>query len=162
VFRKSHELLEEMRHSLDQLERRAQTMETILMVREPASVASGEAYEGLRKQVVNAVSERLGHLSQLAQFDHALRHGADPATLAALVDGWFQQAGLVRVDDPADPRADLLFEPVDGGTGPLQVIEPAYVDGVTGRLIRAGKARRAIRPAPRHSDVLEASAGDAR
>jgi len=137
-----------MRKSLDLLERRADTMQTILMIREPTSVTAGEAYEGLRKQVVNAVSERLSHLSQLVQLDAALAHGADGKVLAQLVDGWFEQAGLQRVDDFDHPNRDVLFELVENGDGPIDIIDPAYVDGVSGRLIRQGRARRIALPAP--------------
>jgi hypothetical protein len=150
LFRRRYDelarVLEQVQRTLDQLERRAEKMETILFVREPSSVSSAEAYEGLRKQVVNAVTERLNHLTQLVQLDHALRHGADAPTLRTLVDGWFEQAGLVRVDDPEHGDRDLVYDLLEAGDGPLVVTEPAYVDAVSGRLIRPGRARR--RPTP--------------
>jgi len=145
-------VLERMHRTLDQLERRAERMETILLVREPTSMVAADAYEGLRKQVVSAVSERHGHLSQLVEIDHALRHGADPIVLRSFVDAWFEQANLLRISDPAGPDADLAFELIEDGDGPLEVVEPAYADGTTGRLVRRGRVRRAGRPlpSPRH------------
>src|SRR5579885_2330521 len=123
-------------------------METVLMVREPSSVAAAEAYEGLRKQVVNAVSERLTHLSQLVQLDAALRHGAERDALEKLTDSWFEQASLARIDDANHPERDVLFELVSDHGGLFEVLEPAYVDTLTGRVIRPGRARRAPVPAP--------------
>jgi hypothetical protein len=145
-------LVGELRHSVDLLDRRAEKMETILMVREPASVTSAEAYEGLRKQVVNAVSERLAHLSQLVQLDAALRNGADGDVLAKLADGWFEQASITRVVDPDHLQFDMLFDLISDGGGAVEVIEPAYVDIVTGRVIRLGRAQR-LAPAQRPDSV---------
>jgi hypothetical protein len=134
--------LDRLRRSLDLLERRAEKMETILMVREPSSVAAAEAYDGLRKQVVNAVSTRQAHLVQLVQLDAALAAGADADSLRKLVDGWFEQSALVRVTDPDGPHRDALFDLVGDEGGPFEVLEPAYVDTTTGRPIRLGRARR--------------------
>ena len=141
--------LEQINRSLDLLDRRAEQMETILMVREPASVAAADAYEGLRKQVVSAVSERLSHLSQLVQLDHALRNGADGAVLRQMTDGWFEQAGLERVTDPDHPQAEVIYELLEDEGGPLQVVEPGYLDRLNGRIIRPGRALRGA-PGPRH------------
>jgi hypothetical protein len=120
-------------------------METILMVREPSSVVAGEAYEGLRRQVVSAVSERWTHVSQLAQLDLALSHGTTPDMLAKLVDEWLDQAGVLRVSDPGHPDFAVLFEVVADGGGRLEVIEPAYLDKTTSRIIKTGRAQRAVR-----------------
>ncbi|MBB5873174.1 hypothetical protein F4553_006608 [Allocatelliglobosispora scoriae] len=133
---------------LDVLDRRADKMETILMVREPSTVAAADAYEGLRKQVVNAVSERLTHVSQLVQLDSALAHGADVEQLQKLTDSWFEQAGVTRITDPRHPQRGTLFDLVSDGGGAFEIIEPAYIDSLTGRVIRLGRARRL---APAHA-----------
>jgi hypothetical protein len=138
----------DIQRTLDQLERRAEKMETILMIREPSSTAAGEAYEGLRKQVVSAVSERLTHLAQLVQLDSALAHGADHRVLRDLVGSWLEQASLVRIRDPEHPQRDTVYELVEDAGGPFEVVDPAYVDAVTNRVIRLGRARRAPLPEP--------------
>jgi hypothetical protein len=159
VFRKRHtELtatLEDIRKLMDQLDRRVEKMETILLVREPSSTAAGEAYEGLRRQVVSAVSERITHLTQLAQLDHALAYGASQVDLRCLLDQWLEQAALVRTTDPAGPHGETAFELVEDGGGPLEVVDPAYVDGVTARVIKLGRARRT--PPARSAEVGPAS-----
>jgi hypothetical protein len=136
------EQLTEISKALDLLDRRVEKIETVTMVREPSSTAAAEAYDGLRKQVVNAVSDRLNHLSQLVQLDVALNAGAGADQLAKLVDAWFEQAALLRVDDPQHPRRDAVFELVADQGGAYEVLEPAYVDTLTSRVIRLGRARR--------------------
>ena len=148
--------LDRVGQHLDQLERRAEKMETILMVREPASTAAADAYEGLRKQVVTAVTERLTHLAQLAQLDAALSHGADRDQIARTVTGWLEQASLARVTEFGGGDQDLRFELVEDLGGQAEVLEPAYVDLVNRRVIRQGQARR-IAPAPAAAPVGEAS-----
>jgi hypothetical protein len=145
VFRRWTELqstLGQLVRAHDQLDRRTEKMETILMIREPSSTAAADAYEGLRKQVVGAVSERLSHLSQLVQMDHAIALGADHEVLAKMVASWCEQASLERITDVNHPQADTLFELVDDAGGELMLLEPAYADRLTGRLIRQGRARR--------------------
>lgn len=127
---------------LDQLERRTEKMETILMVREPSSMAAADAYEGLRKQVVSTSTERLTHLAQLVQLNSALSHGTDADTLGRMVRDWTEQASVLEITDPVAPNSDLMFVMVEDLGGPIQVLEPAYVDGVTGRVIRQGKICR--------------------
>ena len=139
--------LDRIGQHLDQLERRTEKMETILLVREPATPVAADAYEGLRKQVVNAVTARLTHLAQLVQLDAALAHDADRDHIARMVSGWLEQAALARVTDTSRADQDLLFDLVEDLGGPVEVLEPAYVDLVTGRVIRPGQTRRTAGPA---------------
>ncbi len=158
-------VLEDIRGSLDQLDRRVDKMETILIIREPSSVAAGDAYEGLRKQVTAAVSERLNHLSQLVQLHAAVAGGADARALSQLVESWFEQAGLLRVDDPGHPQAHALFKVVEDKDGAPEVIDPAYVDSITGRVIRPGRLRGlpvvVTSPVPTRGSAKEPAKGPA-
>lgn len=135
--------VERITSQIDQLDRRTEKMEVILMVREPTTTVAADAYEGLRKQVVTAVAERMAHLAQLVQLDAALTAGADADSVGKLVRGWVEQASLERVVDPEHPQRDLLFEMVEDLGGRHEVLEPAYVDALTGRVIRRGSVRRA-------------------
>lgn len=101
---------------------------------------AADAYTGLRKQIIAAVSERTAHLHQLAQFDSTLRAGATPDELSILVREWLGQASLEVVEDTS---LDGAFEFVGPKDAPgVRVVRPAYVDGVTGRVIRSGVAER--------------------
>ncbi|MGH3192525.1 MAG: hypothetical protein ACRDOL_35815 [Streptosporangiaceae bacterium] len=146
-WRQLREVVDRISGQLDQLDRRTEKMEVILMVREPAAGVAAEAYDGLRKQVVAAMTERMAHLQQLVQLDAALTAGADADVIGKLVRGFADQASLGRVTDAEHPDRDMLFELVDDLGGRPEVLEPAYVDMITGRVIRRGSMRRAAPPA---------------
>jgi len=97
---------------------------------------SADAYEGLRKQVVAAVSARFAHLGQLAELDAALERGASVDDLKALSRQWLEQAGIQVIRSAEDPR---LFDNAAGGEADATIQQPAYVDEATGRLIKAGR-----------------------
>lgn len=137
-----HEDLQAIATALDHLDRRTEKVETILLVRDPGSSAAAEAYDGLRKQVVSAISDHLARLTQLAQMDYAIRRGADGVVLRSMVDGWIESSGLVRVSSTDEDQADVLYELVEDLGGPLEVLDVAYVESSTGRVIRQGRARR--------------------
>ncbi|MBE1537043.1 hypothetical protein [Actinomadura algeriensis] len=128
--------------ALDRIERRQDRVWTALLIKDPGAPAAVEAYDGLRKQVAAAASARFTHLTQLVQFDVAVAADPAPDTLAKLVDGWFEQAGIVRVTEATgDPDTDQPFQVVER-TGDVPVVmEPAYVDQATGRVLRPGRLR---------------------
>ena len=136
---RSKQLLELIAKRLDAIERNVDRIELATLVREPGNASSVDAYSGLRKQVIAATSERTAHLAQLSQVDVALRDGVVAEQLAPLVDEWLRQSDLERSEDVS--RSELFQ--IVGGEGPvLVVIQPAYVDRVTGRIVRQGSARR--------------------
>jgi len=138
--------LDEMRQLLGQLERHSDRISTVLMVREPATSDAADAYEGLRRQVVNAFAERRSHLSQLVQLDDALSRGADARTLAAMVASWLEQASLRRVQDFTGPGRRELFDVLGDPGDHMEVVAPAYVDDLTGRPVRLGRIQAAVTP----------------
>jgi hypothetical protein len=146
-WRELREVVDRIAGQLDQLERRSEKMEVILMVREPTAGVAAEAYDGLRKQVVAAMTERMAHLQQLVQLDAALTAGADADVAGKMVRSFADQASLGRVTDADHPDRDMLFQLVEDLGGRPEVLEPAYVDTITGRVIRRGAMRRAAHPA---------------
>jgi hypothetical protein len=138
--RKLEGRLDAMETMLDKVERGVEKIELVTVVREPNTGMSADAYNGLRKQVIASASERSAHLNQLAQFDSALRAGAGPAELDALVREWLGQASLGLVDDPDAAEA---FEVVGPDDAPgRRVLRQGYVDLTTGRVVRAGLIER--------------------
>jgi hypothetical protein len=125
---------------LDKLDRSMERVELVTVVREPNTGISADAYNGLRKQVIAAVGERTAHLNQLAQFDSSLRAGASAEELAALVREWLGQTSVELIEDPAVEGAFELVGPEDAPG--RRVIRPAYVDRVTGRVVRGGIVER--------------------
>lgn len=115
---------------------------TALIIRDPGTAKSAEAFEGLRKQVIAGATSRHAHVAQLAEFDVALHRGARTSDLLSLTGQWLDQAGVSRIEDPTHREA---FE----GTVPpgveAEVEIPAYVNTLTGQLVRQGRLReRAI------------------
>ena len=134
--RREHEVLLERLNAID---RKVDRIEVATLVRDPGNAISADAYNGLRKQLVAAVTARTTHLAQLSQLDLAVRDGASSAELGRLVDEWLRQADLERSVDTHHAE----FFSVVAGEGPdLVVITPAYVDRTTGRIVRQGTARR--------------------
>lgn len=145
--RDAHELhgrIAQLLELVDKVDRSVERIEVVTMVREPSTALGVDAYDGLRKQVVAAASERNAHLHQLAQFDACLQNGASKEQLAALVREWMGQSALLSVYDIGMAE---LFEVVGGEGDDLAVMQPAYVDGVTGRPVRMGRAERVTRTA---------------
>jgi hypothetical protein len=151
-----------MSDRLEHLERLGERNDLILMLREPGSTAAADAYEGLRKQLVASVTDRLVHLKQLVQMDAALRDGATIEVVRGLVEGWVDEAGLERVWSVDHPQRSLLFDVVGADEGQTEVLEPAYIDSNSGRVIRQGRLGRlspALQQQAVAADVPSASHG---
>lgn len=144
--------LREIHGLVGRIDQRLDKVELITMVREPASAVAADAYEGLRKQVVTSATERWAHLAQLAQLDLALARGADREVLGTMIDGWLAHSALVRVAEVGPADVELFFELVEDLGGPLEVLEPAYQDRITQRVVRQGRARRGAPGAPEPAD----------
>lgn len=119
---------------------RLEAVEDMLLHKDPGAARAAEAYDGLRRQVAAASAERVAHLAHLAQIDAAVRSGESPESLALLTADFLAQVGIER---RAEPSRDDAFE-TDGPPGPgggrLRVVEPAYVESATGRVVRRGRA----------------------
>lgn len=151
--RRSRELLERLDQRLARLEQEAELLRTVFIVKEPDTGYAAAAYEGLRKQVIAGAAERRSHLVQLAAMATAVRRATSADDLAAQVAGWMAQAGVAELTEvPPGAQPQDLFEDLDGpgltGAGAIEVVEPAYVDAVTGVAVRLGRARRAAPPPP--------------
>jgi hypothetical protein len=135
-------VIDEISEQLDALGRQLDSVYTALVIRDPGTAVSADAFEGLRRQIIAGAQERMAHLVQLAEMDVALRSGADSSTLLRLVESWIRQSGVDVIEVPTD---DLRFEPITGD-GPWEVVLPAYVDSATGRTIRQGRLAVAFTP----------------
>lgn len=148
---RSKQLLELIANRLDAIERNVDRIELATLVREPGNATSVDAYSGLRKQVIAATSERMAHLAQLSQVDVAVRDGVVAEQLVPLVDEWLRQSDVERSEDVG--RSEL-FQIVAGEGPVLVLIQPAYVDRVTGRIVRQGLARREQHPDSTRTDPV--------
>ena len=140
---------------LARMERQLDLIHTALVVRDPGTAVSVEAYEGLRKQVIAGATARQAHVAQLAEFDVALHRGATPEDLRSLAKQWLDQAGVTRVEDAALREA---FESTVAPDQEAVVDVPAYVIAVTGQLVRQGRLLAvAMAPIEAEMDVEESA-----
>jgi hypothetical protein len=130
---------------LTKMERTVDLIWTALIVRDPGTPLSADAYEGLRKQVIASSTARREHVAQLAEIDVALQRDASAEDLAQLVSQWLNQADIERVEDPA--RREVWETTLPAGAS-AEVEIPAYFDRHTGTIVRQGrlkaKADRAV------------------
>lgn len=127
-----------LHQQLSGLDERLARIEDMLLLKDPGAARAAEAYDGLRRQVMGASAERTAHLVHLAQFDAALGAGESTGSLALLAADLLAQAGLERCADPA--QADAFDIDPGDRNGELRVVEPAYVEIHTGRVVRRGRA----------------------
>jgi hypothetical protein len=136
----------------DQMHEQLRDINIALIVREPGTARAAEAYEGLRKSVATAARERRQHLAQLVEFADAIDRGASVETLRQRCEQWCLEAGLER-------RSDVVpewFSVVEGEGPVLEVMEPAWVDGSSGQLVKQGTARRLPGEIELTPDAIEA------
>ena len=132
------EAVEVLTQRIDQLEHQAELLKTVLIVKEPGAIISANAFEGLRKQIIASANDRLTHLSQIVQ----MRVAIDRAS-SSMVASWEAQSGIDEIHEPGpDTPVSDLFDAVDGGSleGGFKVVEPAFVDSQSGRVLRTGRA----------------------
>ena len=139
------ELLED---HYEDLKRKYQLIETVLIVKEPGTQLAAESFEGLRKQIIAGQGERRSHLSKIVEIAVAVERGGGD-DLGARVEEWLNAADIFRLNDLASVRSEesRFFELVDGrklspdewSDPQLEVVEDAFIDGNTQRVLRAGR-----------------------
>jgi len=132
------------------LEHKLDLIYTALVVRDPGASIAAEAFEGLRKQVIAGATARHAHIAQLAEFDVAIQRGASLDDLAKLTSQWLDQAGVARFYDHAQREA---FESTIAPGTPVDVEVPAYINTVTGQLVRQGRLRERKIPLAEDQDA---------
>lgn len=143
---RAEDLLVDLQERIKGLEQQAELIKTVLIVKEPNTVQASQAYDGLRKQVVAAASERRSHLAQLVAMSVAVSRATAVSDLVPQVKEWMEQAGVAPLGGVPDGNdASHLFEDIGGKglDGPIEIIEPAYIDVQTGTVLRLGRARLA-------------------
>jgi hypothetical protein len=159
MVRQTEAILEELLERVKGLEHQAEIMKTVLIVKEPTSLPAAEAFEGLRKTVIAGAAARRSHLTQLIQVAVAVSRARRIEDLSQRVGEWLDQAGILRVTElPEAVDAGQYFEDLSGEglVGPLEIVEPAYLDSQNGQLLRPGLARR-LSQATTQADAGQAS-----
>jgi hypothetical protein len=141
--------LDDVAQALKEVQHQTDLIKHVLIVKEPGSQLAADAFEGLRRQIVAGAAERRSHLVQVVAMAVAVGRATAVADLEPMVGEWMAQSGITAVASSTPDQFHLLFDDLDGGTldgaEAIDVVEPAYVDTVTGAVIRTGRARRAAR-----------------
>ena len=143
-------LLRTLRENVAEIRQMVSSINTALIVREPGTALAADAYEGLRRQVASAASDRRAHLIELVRIQEALDNDVSIESLQRLVAGWSEQAGLRRWEDP-EPRE--FFEIIGDGDGDLELVQPAWVAGEPAELVKPGLLQRSAAASPTSSET---------
>lgn len=137
---------------IERIELLLHRLDSAVVVRDPGSARSVEAFDGLRKQVIQSGTNHRAHIAHLLSLSDTLNRGGNLELLRDRVNDFLAEVGVMRTSDTS---LTDLFE-VEGGSGNgLECVEPAIVERLDdGRLslIRYGKARRIEIPEPDRND----------
>lgn len=131
-------------------------IDAALIVRDPGTARSADAFDGLRKQINYAAKTRRTHVSHLLALDESIRSGGNLELVTARLTEYLRELGVERLFDVT--RVDA-FDIVGDPTGDVEVLEPAIVEKEEGgriTVLRIGKARRTSKPVlPANSSLDE-------
>ena len=134
------------RQKLENIEILLQRLEAAVVVRDPGNAHSADAYDGLRKQIIQSGKNHRTHLAHLISLSDSLQRGADIALITDRVNDFLTELGVMRI---SDTNFVDLFEVVEGEGSALECIEPAVVEKLDNQVmvpIKLGKARRVPGP----------------
>jgi len=117
---------------------------TLLIVRDPGNAQSADAYDGLRKTILQSAKSRRMHISHLLSLKDSLDRDASTELIKDRVNDFLNELGISYSSDTSVPD---YFEVLDGEGDILECVVPAVVDtDADGNtvLITPGKARRVM------------------
>lgn len=121
-------------------------IDSALVVREPGNARSVEAFDGLRKSILQSSKNRRMHVSHLLSLSDSIERGADYQLIKDRVADFMLELGVSRSTDVG--RSD--FFDVTGGEGDyLECVVPAVIetlDDGSMSLVRLGEAIRTSVP----------------
>lgn len=136
-----------------------QRLDAAVVVRDPGSTRAAEAYEGLRKQIIQSGKSHRTHTAHLLSLADSLDRGADMELIRDRVNDFMAELGLRRIYDTSIAE---LFEIIEGEGPGLQCIEPAVVEQLEdgkSSVVRQGKARR-VPGSPESSEIVNQASQD--
>jgi hypothetical protein len=128
-------------------------IETALVVRDPGTKVSADAYDGLRKMLLQSSKNRRIHVSHLLSLSDSLNRDASMQLIRDRVGDFMAELGVSYWSDTS--QADL-FDVIEGEGTVLECVEPAVVERLEdGRIVevRRGTARRVQGPEPEAPNV---------
>lgn len=142
------------------IEKLLQRLDAAVVVREPGSARAAEAYEGLRKQIIQSGKSHRTHVAHLLSLSDSLDQGANIELIRDRVNDFMSEIGLRKYSDTSSRE---LFEITEGdGTG-LECIKPAVIEQLedgSNSVVRQGQAKRIPGPPDKVQDVVIATVDD--
>jgi len=127
---------------LNKIELMLERLDAAFVVREPGNARSAEAFDGLRKQIIQSGKNHRSHVAHLLSLADDIEKGASVSFIKNRLGDFLNELGIERSSDTS--RIDF-FDVVEGDGPSLECIEPAVIERIDGGhlvLQRAGKARR--------------------
>jgi hypothetical protein len=134
------------REQLNRIEVLLQRLDSAVVVRDPGSARAAEAFDGLRKSVIQASKSHRIHVAHLIALDESIRSGGTIELVHLRVGEYLRELGIERLADAGHPEA---FDIVGDGEGDIEVLEAAIIERTDdGRVsvLKVGKAKRTVRP----------------
>jgi hypothetical protein len=134
------------RQRLEIIEMLLHRLDAAVVVRDPGNAHSADAYDGLRKQIIQSGKNHRIHVAHLLSLADSMERGADIQLVRDRVNDFLSELGVERVSDTSFIE---LFQVTEGEGTALECIEPAIIeklDNGTATPIRLGKARRVAGP----------------
>lgn len=141
------------REQLDRMEVLLQRLDSAVVVRDLGSARAAEAFDGLRKSVIQASKSHRVHVAHLIALDESIRSGATLDLVRLRIAEYLRELGIERLETPENLDA---FDVVGDSDGDVEVLEAAIVEHVDdGRVsvLKVGKARRTARPSQPSDEV---------
>lgn len=130
------------RERLTRIEVLLERLDAAVVVKDPGSTRSADAFEGLRRTVIQAAKSHRVHVAHLIALDESIRSGATIELIKLRVAEYLRELGVEWLEDSSFPEA---FDIIGDSQGELEVLEPAIVErGEDGNfsILKVGKAQR--------------------
>jgi hypothetical protein len=140
---------------LERIELLLERLDAAVVVRDPANARAAEAFDGLRKLLIQSGTSHRSHVSHLLSLSDSINRGASIELIRDRVGDYLSELRVLASDDVSNPD---FFEVTEGEGNELECLVPAIVerldDGRT-TLVRHGKAKRI--PAPAGAPVTQSA-----
>ena len=127
---------------LSQVLRMLERLDAAVVVREPGNARSAEAFDGLRKQIIQSGRNQRSHIAHLLSIADSIDRGADIDLIKNRVSDFLFELGVEKTTDTSIEGA---FEIIGGAGEGSRCVEPAVIQKLDNGLvisIRVGKAER--------------------
>jgi len=114
------------RKSIRKIENLLERLDAAVVVRDPGTTKyAAEAFDGLRKQIIQSGKNRRIHIAHLISLSDSLDRNASVELIRDRVNDFMSELGLVKLSDTGDRT---LFEIAEGDGFELECVLPSIVE----------------------------------